>query len=51
MKKLIIYLFVLFISVPAFSQRNNGNGNSLITTESYLNNLLIQKVLIMPIKR
>jgi ketosteroid isomerase-like protein len=43
MKKLIIYLFVLFISVPAFSQRNNGNVNSLITTESYLNDLFNTK--------
>jgi ketosteroid isomerase-like protein len=39
MKKLLVYFIVLLFSNSSFSQKNNGDVNSLINTESYLNDI------------
>ena len=39
MKKLLIYFFIILLSLPCYSQKNNGNVSSLINNENYLNDL------------
>jgi ketosteroid isomerase-like protein len=43
MKKLFLYFILFYVTFPAFCQKNNGNISSIISTESYLNDIFATK--------